>query len=208
MVIQADEPWGEPFSAGPQQTLPDDASLAAAAFGRLDPDSGHGVTTRRSDLYLSVESGDVLRTVGLTANRDPADQWCYPFDIGLARLDGGDPIPFVAHLQARRRRWSGMFLVAMNVSWSGERYLGPKAHPNDGLLDITTGSLDVRQRLLARPRTLTGTHIPHPNLKIVRRPHYEVEFDSLTPVYVDGQRSGSCRQLEVNILPDAFGLVA
>ena len=35
---------------------------------------------------------------------------------------------------ARRRGWRD-FAVAMNAQWIGEWNLGPKAHPNDGIVD-------------------------------------------------------------------------
>ena len=207
MVIRPGESWGEPWTDGPDDLTLDDAALAGEAYRRhllktsaQDPDT--------SDILLSVDHGDVLKTVGLTSNRDSDDQLRFPFDLGLVSIDDADPLPFAAHVVGRRRLWSGEFLVAMNVSWSGRNYLGPKAHPNDGLVDITIGSLDAKQRLIARKRATTGSHLPHPDLRVVRRKLYDHGFGTDTPVIVDGIRLGTCSRLKIEVLPDAFWLVA
>src|SRR5688572_24861917 len=92
---------------------------------------------------LSVRSGDVLRTLGLGGDGAAAparDQpLAHPFDLALLHLDGGRRVPFVAHAVARRRWWSGSFAVVCNVGWVGSWYVGPRAHPNDGLLDVVHG---------------------------------------------------------------------
>jgi hypothetical protein len=96
----------------------------------------------------------------------------------------------------------------MNCGWVGDWYRGPRAHPNDGLLDVTTGELPLRQRLQARARVRTGTHLPHPGLATSRRGEWEHRFGRDVPVFVDGRRAGRCRVLKVTIQPDCFTLIA
>ena len=98
---------------------------------------------------------------------------------------------FVAHLVARRPRWSGRFAVAMNAEWLGDLDLGPRAHPGDGLLDLTEGSLGLRDRLAARRRARTGSHLPHPGLRTSRSASAELSFPDGVPVYLDGVAVGT-----------------
>jgi hypothetical protein len=158
-------------------------------------------------LVAGVSEGDLLATVGVQRERLPAEQHHHPVDLGLVSLDGGDPVPFVAHVVARRRLWAGELVVMMNAAWWGDWYLGPRAHPNDGLVDITVGSLPVRQRLLARSRARTGSHLPHPGLRTLRRSRWSHGFERPTGVWVDGRHLGRCRHLEVSVEPGHLTLV-
>lgn len=50
---------------------------------------------------------------------------------------------FVAHLVARRSWWRGRTLAVMNAQWLGGWDLAPRSHPDDGLLDVTDGTLPL-----------------------------------------------------------------
>jgi hypothetical protein len=163
---------------------------------------------RGEHLVASVGPGDVLRTLGVEAGRPPAEQAGFSFDLGFVVLDGGRPVPFVAHACARRAGWRGPFAVVMNCAWVGDWYLGPRAHPNDGLLDVTVGSLPLRQRLQARARVRTGAHLPHPRLVTTRRSHWEHDLGQEVPVFADGRCVGRCRRLRATVEPDCFTLIA
>lgn len=199
MTIGWGSPWGTPGSRPPDAPVAASdhelAQLAAAAHhqGRA--------------LVAGVGAGDVLATLGIEPGRPPAAQHHYPFDLGFVRLDGAEPIPFVAHLVARRPGWRGELVTVMNVGWWGTWYLGPRAHPNDGLLDITVGALDLRQRLLARSRVTTGSHLPHPDLRVLRRARWDHGLGRSTPVMVDGRPVGRHQRLEVWVEPGCFTLV-
>ncbi|MCP3988788.1 MAG: hypothetical protein GY724_06930 [Actinomycetia bacterium] len=199
MVIKWGEPWGEPGVRPPEAVVAGSdhelASLAAAAHSRGEP------------LVAGVGAGDVLTTLGVEPERPPADHHYYPFDLGVASLDGAEPVPFVASVIARRWGWSGQIAVVMNVGWYRNWYLGPRAHPNDGLLDITVGQLPLRQRLLARSRATSGSHLPHPRLRTLRRGRWDHVFDRPTPVLLDGRSVGRHRTLEVSVIPNCFTLV-
>ena len=199
MTIEKGSSWGEPGSRSEDAPVASSdaelAVLAAAAHGCGD------------QLQVGVAKGDVLATVGLLAGREAHEQFRYSFDLGFASLDGADPIPFVAHACVHRPLWRGEFAVIMNVGWLGDWYLGPRAHPNDGLLDVTIGHLPWRQRLLARTRLRVGTHLPHPQLQTLRRSQWQHEFSRPVPVFLDGQPKGRHRTIEVSIQPDCFTLI-
>jgi len=206
MVIEKGKDWGRPANAEDQATavVDSDAEAAALAFQHRNA---------LKPLTLSLAGGDLARTLGLggspTLRPTPdADQMVFPIDLGLVRLDDSlEPLPFTAHVIARRTGWNGPFAVVMNAGWFGDWYLGPRAHPNDGLLDITSGALTFQQRLLARRRVSVGTHLPHPSLKMVRRPEWKVAFDTRTSIWVDGQRVGRVTKLKVQSLPDCFSVL-
>jgi hypothetical protein len=177
---------------------PSDAALAALAAGAIE---------RGEHLVAGVGQGDVLRTLGVGAGRAPGEQVGFSFDLGFVALDGGRPVPFVAHACAHRAGWRGPFAVVMNCAWVGHWYLGPRAHPNDGLLDITVGSLRLRQRLQARTRARTGTHLPHPRLATTRQSDWDHDLGREVAVFADGCYIGRCRRLQATIEADCFTLI-
>ena len=109
--------------------------------------------------------------------------------------------PFVAHLVARRRFWRGRAAVAMNAAWLGPYNLGPRAHPNDGLLDIADATLPMRALLLARTRARSGAHVPHPEIDGRRVPAAQLHFDRPVLVRLDGDAVGSFRDISLRIEP-------
>ena len=203
MTVEKGSAWGEPVIDPPPDLVSasSDADLARLAAAGLQADSR---------LVARVQGGDLLRTLGLDHPRSDESLHRYSMDLGLAVLDGhsADPRPFAAHLVARGRFWSGTSAVVMNAALLGDLRLGPKAHPNDGLLDVTTGHLPMAQRWEARRRARSGAHLPHPTLSTQRVPSWCVELPKNTGVWLDGVRFGSARSIEVQVVPDAFFLVA
>lgn len=174
----------------------DDAGAASVAFANLGRDSA----------AVSLASGDLLRTLGYHDPQKPVGLQ-FPMDLGLVSIDGGPALPFAAHVVARGFLWSGECLAAMNAPWLGELYLGPKGHPNDGLLDITFGSLGIRQRLLAVRRAKLGTHLPHPALTAKRSASYEHQFSRSVQIYVDGSPAGKGTRVSLELISDAFSVI-
>ncbi len=213
MTIGKGQPWGSTFE-GPPPSLRavDDAHLAALAA------ENRGEQTM--PVIAAVGPGDVAATIGVapTGQSHPeAQPHAYPMDLGLVALDdrtGGreQTIPFVAHVIVRRtgRRWLSPWpeLIVMNTPLAAGLRLGPRAHPNDGRLDVTTGSLPWRQGREALRRAISGSHLPHPALD--HRRVSEVEFDPghRFDVAVDGVQVGRWRRLTISLIPDAFTLVA
>ena len=90
---------------------------------------------------------------------------------------------------------AGPGVVAMNAQWLGSWDVAPRSHPNDGLLDVFDGDLPLGERLKARSRLPTGTHVPHPGIAERRVAAVQIELDRPTPVWLDGERVGSARAL-------------
>jgi len=135
-VIRKGEVWGRPVDLdGTEPEASSDAEVARLMSRPLDSP----VVLRGGDLYHSL-GGRASSPVDLDG-----PVMALPIDLVAVRVDGVDRVA-AAHVVARRRWWSGEFAVAMNGTHLGEWNLGPKAHPNDGLIDVTTGRLDVRDR--------------------------------------------------------------
>jgi diacylglycerol kinase family enzyme len=128
-------------------------------------------------------------------------------DLGSVRLDG-EQHWFVAHLVVRGATWwRGRVLAVMNAQWYGRWDVAPKSHPNDGLLDTFDSDLRFDDRLKARRRLPTGTHVPHPGIAQQRVRTATFELARPGRVELDGVDVGRVRTLEVSVEPDALTCV-
>jgi len=212
VTIRRGESWGE---AGPLAAdapiVADDRSLRALVEAwRRNGSPG--------PLEVGLTGGDLCRTLG--GPGDPArlrrvDAVRLPIDVVRVTdpdpaADGG-PWWFAAHLRAHHRGWRGQAAVAMNAEWlttpKAVWKLGPRSHPNDGLVDVTSGRLGWRDRLAARNRARSGDHVPHPALTVRRAAHVELDLGRPTPVVLDGSPIGAHRRLVLDVEPDAIVVV-
>jgi hypothetical protein len=157
---------------------------------------------------LGVLGGDLCRTLGGRGDRDRLDgpdAAVLPVDLGSVLLEGRQHW-FVAHLVARRPWWWGRIVAAMNAEFLGGWDVAPRAHPNDGVLDLfdVAASMSPTDRLKARRRLPAGGHLPHPAIATSRRAAAQFELDRPTPVWLDGERMGEFRRLSVRVEPDAL----
>jgi hypothetical protein len=164
---------------------------------------------------LGLLGGDLMHTVGgrgdaaRLAGDEPIPH--LPVDVVRVIADGERETIAVAHVIARSpgRRggwWRGPITAAMNAEFLGAWDVAPRSHPNDGRIDVVTveAGFGVQQRRLARSRLPLGTHVPHPQIQI--RQHREVSLDlgSTRAVWVDGERWGRARRLDLTVVPDAI----
>lgn len=202
MTIRKGESWGEPGELPPGSPVVDsDAGLRSIIE-----------QARRGDVPLptvGLLGGDLCRTVGGPGDAGRLTQGgvVLPIDVARADIDGTTHW-FCSHLVARRSWWFGRAVVVMNSQWLGAWDLGPRAHPNDGLLDLTDGTLPMGDRLEARRRARSGTHVPHPALRVARGARHELSFDPALDVWLDGQRvARRARSVVVTVEPDAASVV-
>ncbi len=199
MTIRKGEEWGTLRPPDHPVLVGSDRALARAFAAGATADSVFGLT-----------GGDLMRTLGGAAD--------------LVRLAGTEPIPhlpvdivrvvidddfdevFVAHLVARTSWWRGRLVAAMNAQFVGDWDVAPRSHPNDGRVDIVevAASLGLQQRWMAARRVKLGTHVPHPAITVVQRASAVLELDRPTPIWLDGERRGSARRLELTVVPDAL----
>ena len=82
----------------------------------------------------------------------------------------------------------------------------PRAHPGDGILDVVevAETMTLRQRLMARRRSRTGSHLPHPEISTTRARDLRRSFDEPLLVVVDGRAIATTRHLDIAVLPAAY----
>jgi diacylglycerol kinase family enzyme len=151
---------------------------------------------------IGLCGGDLWRTLGGTAGRDPSSQDAVAVvvDVGSVLLDGRQHW-FVAHLVARRSWWRGRTFAAMNAQFLGTWDVAPRAHPGDGRLDVLDADLDLRARLGARRRLRHGTHVPHPGIREQRLTAWQGTFEPALPVRLDGEPAGTVHNVSLRVEP-------
>jgi YegS C-terminal NAD kinase beta sandwich-like domain len=154
---------------------------------------------------VGISGGDVARTAGGGSTPHPSSA-IVTLDVMRVSIDGAEPTWGVAHVVARRNWLSGELVFVMNAQFLGAYDLAPRSHPNDGKLNAlrVDPAMSRRERLQARQRSRTGTHLPHPSLTMRSVADIDLEFATPLVVWVDGARVGSARRLSVSAEPDAL----
>lgn len=227
MTIEKGQPWGGP-AVDPEPALVADGDVELAALAAAEVAAGAQAVVR-------PVAGDLLATLGVDGVRPAGERHDYPVDLGMAylRSEHGQPeqgpFPFVAHLvvgMAGRggaaalldpigallawllRHGPDISVAVMNAAWLGDLRLGPRAHPNDGKLDITEGQVGFRERREALKRARSGSHLPHPALRTTRAAEWQADFDHARQVRIDGVDRGRFCAVRVELMPDALIVVA
>ena len=202
MTIRKGVAWGTAGGALPDGAPIIDGDRDLAEFVGRHCHDGHALAP-----VVGLVGGSLWRTVGGPGARGrlhtPDAVWL-PIDIGRAVLD--DRVHwFAAHVVVRRgRRWS----VAMNADWWHQYQLGPKAHPNDGLVDTYEAELGIRELLKIKKRAVNGSHLPHPAIRERRLSHVVWQFDRGSACWVDDHWvAPDIRRIEISVVPDAATIV-
>lgn len=198
MTIERGEPWGRlvPRPDG-LVTVEGDAALAAAVTM-----PGHAPVT--------VRTGDLARSLGVVGAAVPDTVNELPIDLVHVGLDGAAPLTACAHVVARSpwmrgHGWRGPILAVMNAEFIGDWDVAPRGHPNDGRVETfaVDPAMSVRQRLSARRRLRSATHVPHPQVTVRSVRSATWTFPYPLEVVVDGRRVGRARAIDVTVVPDA-----
>lgn len=202
MTIEKGRAWGE---RGP---LPADGVLV-----RSDAEARSLVEAARRAGEpvppVGLLGGDLCRTLGGRGDESRLhgpDAMRLPVDLGAVLVDGRLHW-FVAHLVARRSWWRGRVVAALNAQWLGPWNVSPKGHPNDGRLDLFDADLGFNQRLVARRRLPSGSHLPHPGIAERHVSASQVDLDPALDIWLDGDRLGRASKLAIRIEPDALTCV-
>lgn len=200
MTIRKGEAWG---SVGPLPT----GAVRVHSDAELHRQVNDALARRVPLPPLALLGGSMMRAVGGTGDATRLDREVavLPIDLLRLELDGTRTVHAVAHVVARRSWWRGRIVAAMNAQFLDERDLAPRAHPNDGRVDVleVAASMSVRDRWRALARSKAGTHLPHPALAVRQTSSVELAFDRPTRVWADGVAIGSCRVLRIEVEPDA-----
>lgn len=211
MTIRRGEPWGEPVPLPAATPVAgDDAGAARLIDAALT--SGAAVPE------LVLAGGDLARTMGGgTAGRvrPGATLVRAPVDVIRVSTPDGRSAIAVAHVVVREGRrvsswWRGRVLLAMNAQFLGPYDVAPRSHPNDGRIDCVwvDATMPIRQRLAARRRARTGTHLPHPQLRMESVRSTEVSTGTALHVWLDGRWWGTASSVTLTVAADAIVVLA
>lgn len=197
-MIRKGEQWGEPA------VCPTDVRVVSTDGELRDWVVWHR-TRGQTIRDLGVAGGDLARTCGGGTGSHPSSTKVV-VDAMRVALDDGEPTWGVAHVVARRHWLRGEIAIVMNAEFHGPYDVAPRSHPNDGKLDVlrVDASMGWRDRLRARQRSRTGSHLPHRHLSMRSLPEIELQFDRPMVVWIDGVRCGTAKRLTVKAEPDAF----
>lgn len=203
MTISKGSPWGR------QGGLPPDAAVACSDVELAELWADHLGGGSTGPLLVGLAGGDLHRTMGAPApeRMHGVDAWHFPVDMMLITVDDGRLWGAAHVLVGSVPPFRGWSAVVMNAAFVGEWNLGPRAHPNDGLLDVTVGSLGLVDRRRARARMGLGAHIPHPALEVRRVGVWETTRPGPVGVRVDGRPVGRASRIRVEVVPDALIVV-
>lgn len=193
MTIRPGQPWGDPVAPDLEAVV---VSSDRAISRALDD------ARKRSQPFptFRLAGGDLFTTLG------GATGMAFSVDAGEVLLDGRVHY-FAAHLLLQPRRWRH-FVVAMNAPWMGEWNFGPKAHPNDGVLDVYEANLNRFEWRQVRARLRTGSHVPHPRIESHRTKAMTFEFPGGAAVAIDGESVGTAKHVAIRVIPDALTVVS
>ena len=193
MTVSKGAEWGTP-------TARPNGLVVAASDAELAQLVGTGTMAP-----LAVAAGDLRRTLG--DGPDGPTMHRVPLDV-LRVVADGVALCAVAHVVARRSWWRGRLVGVFNAEHLGRWDVAPRAHPNDGRADVldVDARMSVRARAQAWRRLPSGTHVPHPEIRVSQNTASAWDFARPLNLYVDGRRHGSVSQLAVTVEADAFHL--
>jgi YegS C-terminal NAD kinase beta sandwich-like domain len=189
VVIEKGKDWGSPG------TLPASAPIAAT-------NQELRALVQSGERTVGVTGGDLCRTLGGSGSLS----MMFPVDLCHLKASGVDEV-FVAHCLARRVWWFGPILAVMNAQFMGPWDVAPRGHPNDGFADVLDVTMGITDRLKARKRLLTGTHVPHPGIAQRRIQTSTFALAKPRPIWLDGERIGALAEFSITVEPDALTVV-
>lgn len=188
MKIHRGEAWGEVVA--PPAGLVDAMSDASAAWLAMVQHAA-----------VRLTGGDLLATLGGPTTGPSVAR--FPVDGLRVQADGEDLVA-LAHVVARGRSWwRGPIAAVCNVDHIGHWDVAPRAHPGDGRFDVleVDAAMSARARWQAWRRLPMGTHVPHPRIRISQGRSVAWVFDPPRTLWVDGERRGLVRSLDVTVEP-------
>ncbi len=198
MTIRKGEPWGEPAVCPVElRVVSTDRDLREWVVWHRTRGEAIG--------EIGVAGGDLARTCGGASQAHPSSARV-TLDAIRVTLDDRQPTWGVAHVVARRGWLRDEVAMIMNAQFYGAYDIAPRSHPNDGKLDLmrVDSAMEWRERMQARQRARTGTHVPHRHLSSKSSTAFDLHFDRPMVVWIDGVRCGTAHRLQVSVEPDAF----
>ncbi|MEO5841539.1 MAG: hypothetical protein ABIQ73_18745 [Acidimicrobiales bacterium] len=156
---------------------------------------------------VGLAGGDLRRALGgrrdVSQLQSDDDVLVAMIDVGAVTVDG-QRFAFVAQVIARSRWWTSPVFAVMNSEWLGEWIVAPRAHPGDGYFDLVEARLSLGDRIKARRRLPTGTHVPHPSIQVRKITTTEITFGTTRAIYVDGEHVGAATAMQIECHREAL----
>jgi hypothetical protein len=171
-----------------------------------------------------VTKGSIAQALGISSGRiqnlDPNQQMTL-VDIDLLQIDYRTTTSLNANAKSsttsrivvagsiaiQHRTLLSTCLILSNSGLLRSRDVLPRAHPNDGFVDVleVDPKISIRQRAIAWRRSATGSHLPHPSFRVSR----SIDFQwSGSPAHMiaDGVTYKGVVWLQCTVLADAMKL--
>ena len=176
MTIRKPMPYGTPASRPSNlDTLHSDVEIARhyVSSGNAKP--------------CTVTKGGIAQSLGINgemAHRDSQpDQQMTLVDIDLLQInyrtdnstDSSLHLVVAGTLAVQHRTPVSTCLLLSNSGIFRGRDVLPRAHPNDGFMDVLEidPKISFRQLAIAWRRSTTGSHLPHPQIRVSRSSEYQ-----------------------------------
>ena len=174
----------------------------------------------------TVTQGSIAQSLGISSGRiqDPEpNQQMTLVNIDLLQIDYRTTTSLNANANAKSSTTSRIVvagsiaiqhrtllstcLILSNSGLLRSRDVLPRAHPNDGFVDVleVDPKISIRQRAIAWRRSATGSHLPHPSFRVSR----SIDFQwSGSPAHMiaDGVTYKGVVWLQCTVLADAMKL--
>ena len=199
MTIRKGEDWGSQF------TMPNDCVVVTddASAARLQSQQTFYVTG--GDLHEALGKPR-QPVVGESCHMLPIDAMQYTI-----QFSNGEGLTALAISSIAIGRWyRGAFFVLSNSGFHKSRHLLPRAHPNDGFLDLLSlrSSMPLRQRFLFKRKSLISAHLPHPDIRVERLDSFNfTRTKAHEPLIIDGIEICSWSSISVTVRPDYWHTV-
>ncbi|MFM2047392.1 MAG: hypothetical protein RL383_1469 [Actinomycetota bacterium] len=197
MGIGKNEDWGVPAAPAERAVAHDDRSVVLLQ-GALAPRVAGGNLHR------------ALGAPGAPSDGSPGTELSLDALAVTVAVDGGTLVVTAAADVVVGSWWSRHGLaVVTNVGMWDALDIAPGGHPNDGRFEIVTvhGSMRRRDRLEARRRARTGSHIPHPSITRQSATSFSLERRGRQGLWIDSVRVPSWSSVRVELVPDALRVV-
>ena len=200
MTIRRGGDWG-------RLGTPPEGLSCAKSDHEIGEHLGDGIRTIR------LRGGDMFATLGGSTSGSLAPTLELPIDvlrISYKHSRDSELKTRVASshcvLRARNARggwFRGNAVAVMNAQYLGEWDVAPRGHPNDGRVEIleVNARMSVRQRMIARSRMKTGTHLPHPDISVKSVSEFTWSGSAMS-MWIDGAKIGVVQAVEIQVMKD------
>ena len=171
----------------------------------------------------TLTNGSIAQSLGISSEiniDDPLhDQQMTLVNIDLLQIDyrttassnanssNSSRVVVAGTLAIQHRTQLSTCLILSNSGILHARDVLPRAHPNDGFVDVleVDPKISTRQRAIAWHRSATGSHLPHPDIRVSR----SIDFQwsgSPAQMIADGVTYKGVVWLQCTVLADAMSI--